>query len=422
MIKKVDFYILQKTLAKTFVVIPILLLVLLAYSQSAIAQYQSQHVIEVKRLSNWAPEYLTVTNTWDNMTFYPETPTLKFMSVVTSINGHDTRDMEEEEFYSILNLGDEFTLTYLTKTFGKNKQYNNTFTKRKGNLLITPYAPSVTPSTVSLLSDNDVDFFKFNTFDYQLAGNDQLMDKTIMEVFAEQLKKKGLKRDTQNPDIYLYLTKDVNQKIESIYVPSYTTTTTSEDAGIGIANIFGLKGVNVGGSTGSATTKTVENGSMKTNVTADAYLEFSILDAKKLDSESAPIIWQLTYSEHKTSEIRLLDYVKSTLGAIMIQYPFHENAIGEYAATWGVLCENFASNAIISDVVPGSKADQLGCKKGDVIKYVRYSDTDGDYCTYRPGQNFYSNKIITTANMMQIGKQKFTKGGVKEVRQYNFIK
>lgn len=418
MTKNVYFYHLPKTLAKTI----ILLLVLLIYSPSVTAQYQSEHVIEVKRLSNWAPEYLTVTNTWDNMTFYPETPTLKCMSVITSINGQDTRDMEEEEFYSVLNLSEQFTLTYQTKSFGKNKEYKNTFTKRKGSLLITPYPPGTSPSTVSLLSDNDVDFFKFNTFDYRLAGDDQLMDKTIMEVFAEHLKKKGLKRDTQNPDIYLYLTKDVNQKIESIYVPSYTTTTTSEDTGIGIANIFGLKGVSVGGSTGSATTRTVENGSMKTNVTADAYLEFSILDAKKLDSESAPVIWQLTYSEHKTSEIRLLDYVKKTLGAIMLQYPFHENTFGEYAATWGVLCENFSSNPVISDVVPGSKAEQLGCKKGDIIKYVRYSDTDGSYCTFRPGQNFYSDKIITTANMMQIGKQKITKGGITEVKQYYFIK
>lgn len=417
MIKKIALPLMLRTEAKTI----LLLFVLLAYSQFVIAQYQSEHVIDVKRLSNWAPDYLTVTNTWNNMTFYPETPTLKCMSVITSINGQDTKDMEEEEFYSILNLKDEFTLTYQTKSFGKNKEYTNKFSKRKGHLLITPYTLGGAPSTVSLLSDNDVDFFQFNTFDYRLAGDDQLMDKTIMEVFAEHLKKKGLKRDTQNPDIYLYLTKDVNQKIESIYVPSYTTTTTSGDAGIGITNIFGLKGVNVGGSSGSATTRTVENGSMKTNVTADAYLEFSILDAKKLDSESAPIIWQLTYSEHKTSEIRLLDYVKNSLGAIMLQYPFHEETIGQYAATWGVLCENFASNPVISDVVPGSKAEQLGCKKGDVIKYVRYSDTDGDYCTFRPGQNFYSDKIIRTANMMQIGKQKFTKGGIKEIRQFNYI-
>ena len=34
--------------------------------------------------------------------------------------------------------------------------------------------------------NNDVDFFKFNTFDYQLAGNDQLMDKTIrLQAFSD---------------------------------------------------------------------------------------------------------------------------------------------------------------------------------------------------------------------------------------------
>lgn len=385
------------------------------------AQFQSDHVIEVARLSNWAPEYLTVVNNWDNMTYFPECPTLKCMSVITAINGQDTREMEVDEFYSIFNLSDKFTLTYLTKSFGKNKEYTNTFTKRKGRLLVTPYVPNIVPQTVSLLSDNDVDFFKFNTFDYQLSGDDQLMDKTIMEVFAEALKSKGLKRSTENPDIYLYLTKDVNQKIESIYVPSYTTTTTTGDAGIGISNIFGIKGVNVGGSSGQATTTTKETGSMRTNVTAEAYLEFSILDAKKLDRSSAPVVWQLTYSEHRTSEIRLLEYVKNGLGALVKQYPFHESVTGEYVATWGIFCENFASNPTICDIVPGSKAETLGCKVGDEIKYVRYSDTEGDYCTFRPGQNFYSEKIIPTANMMQVGRHKITKGGITEFRNYNFI-
>ena len=272
-------------------------------------------------------------------------------------------------------------------------------------MLASTYPSAEIMPTVSLLSDSDIDFFKFNTFDYRLMGDDQLMDKTIMEVFAEHLKAKGLKRSTTAPDIYLYLTKDVNQKIESVYVPSYTTTTTTGDTGIGISNFLGIRGVSVGGNTGKATTRTEETGTMRTNVTADAYLELSVLEASKLNSDTPPVIWQLTYSEHKTSEIRLLEYVKEHLGKYMLQYPFHESMFGEYIATWGVLCENFAVNPTISDVVPGSKAEALGCKKDDVIKYVRYNDTDGDFCTYRPGENFYRDRIIKTANMMQIGKQ-----------------
>lgn len=389
-------------------------------------QYESTHAIEVRRLSNWAPDYLTVTNNWDNMTYQPMTSTLRFMSVVTAINGESTKDMEEEEFYSLLNLSDQFTLEYMTKINGVNKTFTKTFIKRKGKLLITQCEPSPIDRTVSLLSDNDVDFFQFNTFDYRLAGDDQLKDKTIMEVFAEQLKNKGLKRTTENPDIYLYLTKDVNQKIESMYVPQYTTTTSTSagSTGIGFGNFLGLKGVNVGGSTssGQATTVTKETGTMRTNVTADAYLEFSILDSRKLNSESAPIVWQLTYSEHRTSEIRLLEYVKTTLGNYMLQYPFHENVVGEFAYTWNVFCNDFASDPIISDIVPGSKAEQLGCKVGDKIKYVRYSDTDNDYCTFRPGENFYGDRIIPKANMMQVGKQKITKGGLNDIVNYLFIK
>ena len=399
-----------------------MLLFLCAGTLRSSAQYQAEHMIEVKRLSNWAPEYLTVTNTWNNMTFAPVTTNLKCMSVIVSVNGQDTRDMEESDFYRIIDSEEEEMLVYQTKVMGQNKEYKCTLKKRKGKLLASTYPSAEIMPTVSLLSDSDIDFFKFNTFDYRLMGDDQLMDKTIMEVFAEHLKAKGLKRSTTAPDIYLYLTKDVNQKIESVYVPSYTTTTTTGDTGIGISNFLGIRGVSVGGNTGKATTRTEETGTMRTNVTADAYLELSVLEASKLNSDTPPVIWQLTYSEHKTSEIRLLEYVKEHLGKYMLQYPFHESMFGEYIATWGVLCENFAVNPTISDVVPGSKAEALGCKKDDVIKYVRYNDTDGDFCTYRPGENFYRDRIIKTANMMQIGKQKITKGGITEFCNYVFIK
>ena len=101
-------------------------------------QYESTHAIEVRRLSNWAPDYLTVTNNWDNMTYQPMTSTLRFMSVVTAINGESTKDMEEEEFYSLLNLSDQFTLEYMTKINGVNKTFTKTFIKRKGKLLSLP--------------------------------------------------------------------------------------------------------------------------------------------------------------------------------------------------------------------------------------------------------------------------------------------
>lgn len=399
-----------------------LLVVLLVFCNVlAKAQYEAAHAIEVKRLTNWAPDYLTVTNTWNNMCITPAVSSLKCMSVVTAINGQSTKDMDEEEFYSVLNLGETFSLTYLTKTNGQNREYTKQFKKRRGKLLATPAANKSKRSTISLLSDNDVDFFRFNTFDYRLAGDDQLMDKTIMEVFAENLRAKGLKRVTDNPDIFLYVTKDLNQKIESIYVPQYTTTTKTGDTGIGINNIFGLKGVNVGGSAGSATTTTKETGSMRTNVTADAYLELSILDASRLDSEEAPVIWQLTYSEHRTSEIRLLDAVKDWIGSYMTEYPFHDAVVGEFVYTWGVFCDSFAKKPVLSDVVPGSKAELLGCKPGDEIKYVRYMGTDDDYCIFRPNQNFYGDRIIPTASVMHVGKQKIPKGGLTEIINYTFL-
>lgn len=393
----------------------------LMLAMTASAQYQADHALEVRRLSNWAPEYLTVTNNWNNMCIEPQVSTLKCLSVITAVNGESTKDMEEADFYGIIDRNNSFELTYQTKANGQNKQYTKQFTKRKGKLLVTKTAPVTKPATISLLSDMDVDFFAINTFDYRLAGDDQLMDKTLMEVFADHLRTKGLKRTTENPDIYLYVTKDVNQTIESMYVPQYKTVTESGGSSIGMGNFLGVKGLSVGGSSGSATTVTKDVGYMRTNVQADAYLEFSILDSRKLDSESAPVIWQLTYSEHSTSEIRLLEWVKNWIGSWALEYPFHESVMSSTVSTWGVFSNNFMQDATISDIVPGSKAEQMGCKTGDVIKYVKYADNEENSCSFRPGQSFYASQIIPTTVMMQIGKQKFTKGGVTESVSYNFI-
>lgn len=391
------------------------------HTMSVSAQYEAKHPIEVERLSNWAPQYLTVTNNYNNMCIEPSTHSLKCLSVIKDINGQSTEDMSVEEFYSLMSLNDSFTLNYMTKSNGVNKEYTQTFKKKKGKLLITPSANFSKPSTVNILSDLDVDFFQYNTFDYRLTGDDQLMDKSIMAIFADYLREKGLKKTTSNPDIYLYVTKDVNNKIESIYVPQYTTTTNTGDTGIGINNFLGVKGLSVGGSSGSATTTTKETGSMKTNVVADAYLEFSILDAKKLDSERAPIVWQMTYSEHRTSEIRLLDAVKGWMGSYVNQYPFNEMCVGDLAYTWGVFSKDFATDPVISDIVQGSKAEQMGCKVGDKIKYVKYSANDEYTTIYRPGQSFYADKIIPTAVIMSVGKNKIAKGGITEAINYQYI-
>lgn len=385
------------------------------------AQYEAKHAIEVGNFTNWAPEYLTVTNNWNNMCITPQLSTLKCMSVITEIDGTSTRYMTPEEFYEIIDNEKTFTLTYMTKSNGINKSYTKQFTKREGKLLITPEEPQAKPNTITILSDTDVDFFNINTFDYRLAGDDQLMDKTIMEVFAEQLRKKGLRRETENPDIYLYVTKDVNQNIESIYVPEYTTTTETGSTGVGITNFLGFKGLNVGGNTGSATTVTKDVGKVKTNVTADAYLEFSILDARKLNSKTAPVIWQLTYDEHKTSEIRLLDFVKQWIGDWALTYPFHEPVFCSFAYTWGVFCKDFLNDTAISDILPGSKADYLGCKIGDEISFVRYSDTQLNTCTFRPGESFYARKLIPTTKFMKVGKKKLTQDGLTEIVNYIYI-
>ena len=106
------------------------------YAESGYAE----HALMVHRLSYWAPEYLTVTNNWNNMFFSNAPSTLKSLSVITEIDGQSTKDMEPEDFYKIIDNANSFSITYMSKIRGENRSYTHQLVPKKGKLFFVDYS------------------------------------------------------------------------------------------------------------------------------------------------------------------------------------------------------------------------------------------------------------------------------------------
>lgn len=385
------------------------LITMIAIAFPARAEF-AEHALIVHRLSYWAPDYLTVTNNWNNLYFTNAHSTLKTLSVITEINGESTKDMEPQDFYSVLDNSDSFTLTYMTKIRGENKTFSQSFTKKKGYLAYeykyywvdfhsyrtkeakwffankekrgvhhvsyygTPtydYGPTPAECT-SLFCDQNVDLFQYSTYDYMVAGDDLSIDLGIVQNFAKELDKKGLKYNADNPDLHIYFTKDANAKIESIYVPNIISETKSSSHTIGRLNIYyGNYSTWARGSSrtsGSSTTTSTDVGSTKVSVDADVNVQLALLDAHKMNNALPPVVWQMVYSRHQTEEFNLMENIKN-LGIALHNYPFTK--LSEYKGceikTLGLFFDNIkTNNVIISDISNEcklmSEGLQIGCK------------------------------------------------------------
>lgn len=109
----------------------VLFLTLLSTSTFIYGQVAT-HGLDVKRLRNWAPMYLTVVCNYDNIHFENAPSTLRTFSVITAVNGNSTEFMDEDEFHRIIDQPGEVELTYTTKINGENRSFTTKLKRRKG--------------------------------------------------------------------------------------------------------------------------------------------------------------------------------------------------------------------------------------------------------------------------------------------------
>ena len=391
-----------------------LFLLLMFYVSNSCAETgYAEHALMVHRLSYWAPDYLTVTNNWDNMFFSNAPSTLKSLSVITEVNGQSTKDMEPEDFYALIDNASSFTITYMSKIRGENKTYMQPLTPKKGKLFLCDVSnvsnigacwPTTsdeywyytnqdqeiknygswtrevgvgqTPlESTTLMADHNTDFFQFNTFAYMVAGDDYMIDLGLVQALAKDLEKKGLKYNSENPDIYLYLTKNAQAKIESIYVPNIVSTTHSTSRTTGNMHIYygnySSWGSGYAKTIGSSTTNTYDTGQTKAFTDADLYLQFSILDAKKMSNSNPPVVWQFVHNKHFIKETNIMEWAKR-LHVAVYNYPLATQKIGRKIITWGIFFKDYLSKSgVVNDIVTNGWADKHGIRNTDAMKRIK---------------------------------------------------
>lgn len=358
------------------------------YSQEYVdftPQWPEKHVvlyqecpIAVARLNNWAPDYLTVIDNYWNWLFHNAPTTLGVFCVITEVNGQSTKGMSPQTFYNIMYDNTRITLKYLRKENGKNVHYNETITKPKGCGLVETWARDM-DNRQWVLTDEDVDFFKFNTYDFVINEDENpLEQKQLLKVFANELEGRGLKRSTDNPDLYLYVTMNSNENIESVYQPRTITTTNSDT--YGNSNVYAYSrdnrkyaDVRTNSNTSTRTT-TTDVGTMRTYVSADVYIELTILDAKRTSQSTAPRVWQFKYEGRIDGSISLNKYEGWLVQSAKI-YPFGNNSKYKPKTRTGrddnhknYFYGVYVYNGEISYIHPNSFAAKQGVKVGDKLE------------------------------------------------------
>lgn len=400
------------------------MVIVVATSVLPLLAWETKPAFEVRRLSNWAPEYLTVINTYGDACFVEKAPTLQPLSVVTSINGISTADLDEKGFYSIYDNAKEVDLEWMTKRNGENKTYSQHLTIARrlvGQLKEIEFMPNseIRQSRVygvtldkpilnsdayefendekteqeyptRVTADADYDLFKVNTFDYLFYGTEEDLyaDRSYLQEFAKELKAKGFKKVDENPDVYIYVTRNVKNKVENVYVPQIITTTNYQGRSRtnGQSSYWhwgsGMAGRGSSNTQWEGESTTLEDVNMKNQALASSefFLEFSILDAKRMESKSKmpPVVWQLYKLIHSgefkdkfaglkyAKAVMMLPFTSQQLFSKKINAFYFGNK-SSHIAIFDVRVEN-NNNYKVTYVVPESYAEKKGVKVGDKLK------------------------------------------------------
>lgn len=387
---------------------------------------QQQHPFEVQRLSDWAPDYLT----WTCSYHYYALPTFEDSSisrhlqqlkdlkeddyiwidkeksvclpfgacVIKSIDGVSTKGMSVEQFYNIVSKSNTHKLTWIYPIDWESpKEFKCTLFLRD-----TPFWVQVldfkpdkiklhgmnsakkrkinTYGRLGVITDDEVDWSKYHTYDFAILGSDPLNDKKLLQVIAKNFNG-FMKREAKNPDVFFTVTTNTNQSISTTYVPPVVQTIRNGSTTETRYNWITKKNDYV---TKDNYRTVREEGYTKSNKTVSEFMEFVILDARKVRESKTnvpPIMYQATYKrdlvnpdfDPKEDYMAVASYIK---------YPFEDKInIGNWLPRLGELTPNgmFVSTYDkgktykVTKLIPGSEADKAGVKLNDRIVKVSVS-------------------------------------------------
>lgn len=400
------------------------------------------HLIEVKRFHDWGRDYLTVTSmnfaygnkgsqpcgfelVADSMDVSVGFRAPEHGSVIVSINDISTLGMSENQFYEILDSNENTGVKLSFYPIGE-RSLAQIFIKKANNLPEFFIKSELTWEDImnqknwkreaqeftkrrasnfkkfkvfyTELVDDDYDWFNAQTYDFVINGTDPLSDKKILEKFAESLW--YMKRDTENPDVLLFVSKHADESITSTYVPPTSRTI---NTGSIITPQYNYLTKTYSYITRAKNKTVTEGGYTNTTTDTDIFMELAILDAKRIndpDQSTPPIIYQFTVKRHVSNpNFNIMDEYLS-----YASYPITLNPIE--CKTQTLKKEFFepqikiGENNVITYVKDGSIAQQEGFKEGDIIihtkvmgrkrlyKHKEYLDIGKEYKILRNGKTY----------------------------------
>lgn len=385
-----------------------------ATAQDILAGY-FRHVIDVQSFPYYGKGFLTITDAHYyeigesqervNIT-YDYTDPLHMggevvpLSLIVAVDGVSAEGWTPERFYQVIDgRKDSIKLKLRAHKNGEIVEYDTEITPRyelpdylkiygfglsDNSLLNTTDAKERARKSYAKFNiqfDKDFDFFNVRYYDYYITGGDHLLDKEILGNI-DYIGAAILPKDKEGvkPDVLITIAKDVNQRIEAVYVPPTSRTV---QTGSYTTSSYDLA-TNRTITQTSFQNRTIRENGYTTDVgNTDLFLEIAALDYSKINDPSityTPTVWKATATRHVSTASFNIDDDLKAYATWMVFGPFDDKlrVISDETLyePLGVIGSS-ADPTIIGFVMPYSRAEELGLQVGDkLVKLSGYKATN----------------------------------------------
>ena len=381
--------------------------------------------------SNWGKGYYFVSwidpNTSNNY--------LKYADIITHIDGINTLNMDEENFINLCQgeIGSQVELAVLRTGkvepikisvkrelplntlwgpyyFATKVDYSVGSTDRHGWFMRLSNNPE---SPHQILSDRDIDFLKYKTFDFEYINQKQpLLEKELAAIIEGILEEKGLVRDKENPDMLIFIDFFSDRKEQ--YVPPTEKITTRYETYYPYSLILGLFTTHKDRHHYEERQQLIESTTVG-DYTRTKYLtllKIAFMDANKaknIDNKVPPIIWDATYEFTSDVKTTILDDAKREYPLLLNSYPVISWQLNLAYYDWGIYVDKDNPNKI-AKVIPDSFADKIGLQENDIVTMVGKKNKLSNL--YKDGPMFhlhlydYLSRDISKITVKRNGKDK----------------
>lgn len=361
-----------------------------------------QHVIEVGRYSDWNKGYLTITDinhiviydgniagpypiTYDGAGRAPE-----LGAMILEVDGVSAAGWNKEDFYRAVDgRHDTITLKLRSRNNGQTYEYVTGIVPRyelpdklkqfgiyasyndfnKNNSKAAQRKTRLTKDvSFEERHDKDFDFSECHTYDYLITSNDPLLDKELIDI---SMSFSGMTRDENNPDLLITISRNVNETINSTYIPPSSRTVNTGSTTTARYNYITKTNDYIT----TQNNRTIqEGGYVKETKTTDIFLEIAALDAKRINDPNLtypPIVWKATATRHVLNpNFNNTDELKAYASWMLI--PPKDRVIEISRSISTPLGVSYLSNNhfILREIHPNSLAKAAGLEPGDKILRV----------------------------------------------------